>query len=147
MSAGGGDTAPRTVNVACAVIERGGRVYAARRAGGEMAGGWEFPGGKLEADETPEAALMREIREELGCQLRSLWFLDTIEYDYPAFHLHMDCYVCVIAEGTEPHSRVHSKERWLERGELLDVDWLPADKGLVQSLGTAWDEVFSEGRM
>jgi 8-oxo-dGTP diphosphatase len=134
-----------TVNVVAAVIWKDGRIYAAHRTHGELLG-WEFPGGKVEKDETPEQALRREVREELGLELSATWYLDTVERDYPTFHLHMDVYVCIPLEGSEPHSNEHDAERWLSQDELLDVDWLPADADVARSLGMAWDEVFTEGR-
>lgn len=136
-----------TVRAVAAVIHRDGRVYAAQRGHGDMRGGWEFPGGHVEEGETPEEAVRREVREELECSLGTVWYLDTVDYDYPSFHLHMDLFVCSLPEGEEPRSNEHLAERWLSRDDLLDVDWLPADRDFVMGLGASWDEVFSEGRL
>lgn len=133
------------LRVSAAIIYRDGRVLAARRAASKRQPGlWEFPGGKVEADETSEHALRREIAEELGCELRLVWLYDTVEYDYPDFHLSMDCYVCTLAPGSEPAAdpTVHEELRWLSQDELTDAEWLPADTALVTSLGYFWDEAF-----
>lgn len=133
------------LRVSAAIIYRDGRVLAARRAAGKQQQGlWEFPGGKVEAGEAPEQALRREIAEELGCELRLAWPYDTVEHDYPDFHLTMDCYVCTLAPGSEPAAdpTVHEELRWLSQGELADVEWLHADEALVASLGYFWDEAF-----
>lgn len=135
------------VRVVAAVIWRDDRVYAAQRGYGDMKDGWEFPGGKVEKGEAPEQALRREAREELGCELGGVFYLDTVEHDYDDFHLSMDVFACTPAAGDEPHSREHEAERWLARDELLDVGWLPADRDVVMSLGMSWDEVFTEGRL
>ncbi len=133
------------LRVSAAIIYRDGRVLAARRAASKHQPGlWEFPGGKVEAGETSEQALRREIAEELGCELRLVWLYDTVEYDYPDFHLSMDCYVCTLAPGSEPAAdpTVHEELRWLSQDELTDAEWLPADTALVTSLGYFWDEAF-----
>ena len=134
----------QTRHVAAAIIYRDGKVLAGRRA--DASGGWEFPGGKVEPGETGEQALRREVAEELGCRLQLGWPYDTVEHDYPDFHLFMDCFVCTLAPGEEPlrHEGVHDELRWLGRGELLDVGWLPADEGLVASLGLFWDNAFQD---
>lgn len=135
-----------TTHVAAAIIYRDGRVLAARRADDAEGGGWELPGGKLEQGETSKEALRREIREELGCELQLVWLYDTVEHDYPDFHLTMDCYVCTLAPGAEPHRHegVHAELRWLSRDELLDVDWLPADVALARGLSAFWDQLFED---
>lgn len=135
------------VRVAAAVILRDYRVYAAQRGYGDMKDGWEFPGGKVEKGETPEQALRSEVREELGCELGGVFYLDTVERDYDDFHLNMDVFACTPAAGEAPRSNEHEAERWLARDELLDVEWLPADCDVVMSLGMSWDEVFTEGRL
>ncbi|MCI6845389.1 MAG: (deoxy)nucleoside triphosphate pyrophosphohydrolase [Coriobacteriaceae bacterium] len=137
----GNDEERATVHVAAAIIQRDERILAARRAHGMD--GWEFPGGKVEAGETGEQACRREVMEEIGCKLQVMWPLDTLTYDYPEFHLVMDCFVCTLAPGAEPRAKAgeHSELRWLGRGELLDVGWLPADQGLIQTLGLAWDQL------
>lgn len=135
----------QTRHVSAAIIYRNGRVLAARRAEGkQQAGLWELPGGKVEPGETPEQALRREISEELGCELRLCWLYDTVEHDYPDFHLSMDCFVCSLAPGSEPTAdpAVHDELRWLTQDELMDVEWLPADTALASSLGYFWDEAF-----
>lgn len=135
----------QTRHVSAAIIYRDGRVLAARRAAGkDQAGLWELPGGKVEPGETPEQALRREIAEELGCEVRLAWLYDTVEHDYPDFHLTMDCYVCSLAPGSEPAAdpTVHEELRWLSQDELTDVAWLPADTALAASLGYFWDETF-----
>ena len=134
----------RTVRVACAVIKGPEGLLARRRAKGEQAGGWEFPGGKVEGSETTEEALRREVAEELGCALQLVWPYDTVEFDYPDFHLSMDAFVCTLAPGAEPKAdpNVHSELRWVDREALLDVAWLPADDRLAESLGLNWDAAF-----
>lgn len=134
------------IHVAAALIHRDGRLLAARRAAGAQAGLWELPGGKVEPGETPEQALRREIAEELGCELGSLWPYDTVGHDYPDYHLTMECFVCTLPAGAEPVAReeVHSELRWLRRDELLDVEWLPADVSLMQALAFYWDEAFAD---
>lgn len=131
-----------TKHVAAAIIQSGGRILSCQRGYGEMKDGWEFPGGKVEPGETAEQACRREIEEELGCRLGTMWYLETVEYDYPDFHLSMDCFVATLAVGQKPHLLEHEGARWLSQGELPDVDWLPADRELVRMLGVWWDQVF-----
>ena len=135
-----------SVHVAAALITRDGRLLAARRATGEHAGLWELPGGKVEEGEPPTEALRREVREELGCDVGVAWLYDTVEHDYPSFHLTMDCYVCRLTADAEPVKRegVHDELRWVSREELLDLDWLPADVTLMRSLAYYWDEAFAD---
>ena len=135
--------AVRKVHAVCAVISRDYSVFSCQRGHGDMQGGWEFPGGKVEKGETGEQALRREISEELAARLSTVWFLDTVEQDYGDFHLTLDCYVCTLAPGEEPTLLEHSDARWLGRDELLDVDWLPADRKVAMSLGGLWDALFS----
>ncbi|WP_273394821.1 (deoxy)nucleoside triphosphate pyrophosphohydrolase [Thermophilibacter mediterraneus] len=135
-----------SVHVSAGIIHRDGRVLAARRADGERAGLWELPGGKVERGEDAVQALRRELREELGCEVGACWLYDTIEYEYPEFHLTMDCYVCTLAGASEPTARegVHDELRWLARDELLDVEWLPADLDLARGLTYYWDEAIGD---
>ncbi len=123
----------RTVRVVAAVIHRDGAVLATQRGYGAYKDFWEFPGGKIEAGETPEAALVREIGEELAVTVGPERYLLTVEYDYPAFHLSMDCFLCSIASG-EPTLLEHESARWLDREHLLTVNWLPADLLIVERL-------------
>lgn len=120
-----------TVNVVAAVIVQDGKVHATERGYGEFKGGWEFPGGKIEAGETPEAALKREIKEELATEISVDQYLGTVEYDYPLFHLSMRCYICTVISG---HLTLleHMAARWLDRDHLDDVGWLPADRTVVE---------------
>ena len=132
-----------TVHVAAAIIVRGDRVLACRRGGvGPFAGGWELPGGKVREGESAFDACRREVDEELGVRVGTTYLYDTVEHDYPDFHLSMDCYVCHLRDGEEPRALEHSEMRWLSREELGDVDWLPADRDLVAGLAFAWDQVF-----
>ena len=120
--------------VICAVIVRDGRALLARRAPGQKHEGlWEFPGGKVEAGESPEDALRREIREELETEIRVGELIDTIEYDYPDFHLSMKCYACTILSG-DLHLVEHEAARWLTAEQLGSVEWLPADITLIPKI-------------
>lgn len=127
----------KTVNVVAAVIgdelERPSRIFATQRGYGEYKDGWEFPGGKVEPGETPEQALVREIREELDTEIEVGPYIDTIEYDYPAFHLSMRCYLCrVVSGGLE--LKEHEAARWLTSDTMDSVDWLPADVTIVDKI-------------
>ena len=127
----------KTVRVAAAVIcnaaERPAKVFATARGYGEFRGRWEFPGGKIEPGETARQALVREIREELSVTVEPLELLGTIEYDYPGFHLSMDCFACALREG-EIVLREALEGRWLGADELAEIDWLPADRELLGAL-------------
>ena len=120
-----------TLQVVAAVIRDGGRIFATQRGYGEHKDGWEFPGGKIEQGETPRQALVREIREELDTEISAGEYLTTVEYDYPAFHLSMQCYWCAIVEGT-PVLKEHEAARWLDLDSLDSVAWLPADLSVVE---------------
>ena len=98
-----------------------------REGYGEFKDGWEFPGGKIEPEETPEAAIVREIKEELDTEVQVVKLLDTVEYDYPKFHLSMDCFICHIKSGNLV-LKEHEAAKWLTKDTLYSVDWLPADK-------------------
>ena len=123
----------KTVRVVAAVIRDGDRIFATARGYGEYKGWWEFPGGKIEAGETPEEALVREIREELDTEIRVGELIDTIECDYPTFHLSMDCFLAEVVAG-----RLVLKEaedaRWLTKETLESVQWLPADASLIEHI-------------
>ena len=123
----------KTIRVVAAVIRKGNRIFATQRGYGEFKDGWEFPGGKIEPGETPQEALVREIREELETEIRVGDLIDTIEYDYPAFHLSMDCFWCEIVEGSL-ELKEHEAAKWLDRESLYTVDWLPVDVGLVEKI-------------
>lgn len=123
----------KIVRVVAAVIRDGDRIFATARGHGEYKGWWEFPGGKIEAGETPEEALVREIHEELDTEIRVGELIDTIEYDYPTFHLSMDCFWAEVVAG-----RLVLKEaedaRWLTKEMLESVQWLPADRTIIDAL-------------
>ena len=123
----------KTIRVVAAVIRKDDRIFATQRGYGEFKDGWEFPGGKIEPGETPQQALVREIREELETEIRVGDLIDTIEYDYPTFHLSMDCFWCEIVEGSL-ELKEHEAAKWLDRESLYTVDWLPADVGLIDKI-------------
>ena len=123
----------KTVKVVAAVICDGERVFATQRGYGDYKDFWEFPGGKLEAGETSAQALAREIREELDTQIEVGELLTTVEYDYPGFHLSMDCFLARVLEG-DLVLREHEAARWLGPDELDSVPWLPADRAAVARL-------------
>lgn len=128
----------KTVRVVAAIIkaenEKGEPIiFATQRGYGEFKDGWEFPGGKIEEGETPKEALMREIREELETEIAVGELLDTLEYDYPAFHLSMDCFWAEIVSGNLI-LKEHEAARWLSKEELDSVEWLPADISLIDEI-------------
>ena len=116
----------QTVHVVAALIINQDKVFATQRGYGEFKDGWEFPGGKIEPGETPEQALKREIQEELATQIRVAQPLTTMEYDYPTFHLSMQCFLCKVEKGNLTLLE-HEAAQWLSYDELNSVDWLPAD--------------------
>lgn len=127
----------KTIEVAAAVIKRkteqGIEFFATQRGYGSYKGFWEFPGGKLEYEETPEEALVREIREELAVGIAIDRFLHTVEYTYPSFHLSMHCFLCHIISG-EPVLAEHTAAKWLSIEDLHSVTWLPADTEMLDRL-------------
>ena len=124
----------KTVKVVAAIIHRDGKIFATARGYGDFKGGWEFPGGKIEPGETPEEALRREILEELDTEIRVEELIDTIEYDYPTFHLSMECFWCSIVRGDLILNEAEAA-RWLTREELWSVAWLPADETIIGEVG------------
>lgn len=124
------------IEVVAAIIEDNGRYLATQRGYGEFKDGWEFPGGKIEKGEEREAALRREIREELGAIIEIQDFLCTVEHTYDTFQLTMHCYICRLASASHIHLLEHEASQWLGAEELLSVDWLPADVKVVESLTT-----------
>ena len=123
----------KTVKVVAAIIIHENKIFATQRGYGEFKDGWEFPGGKIEPGETPQEALVREIKEELDIEIEVKDFLETVEYDYPAFHLSMDCFFCAIKSG-ELVLKEHEAAKWLTPETLDSMDWLPADQGLVEGI-------------
>ena len=122
------------INVVCAVIVNKGRIFACQRGYGEWKDWWEFPGGKIESGESPEEALQREIREELSIDISIDRHLTTVDYDYPDFHLTMHCYLCHLKDDIQPYLLEHEAARWLGKGELEEVKWLPADVEVIKAL-------------
>ena len=123
----------KTVRVAAAIIVKDGRIFATQRGYGDYKDWWEFPGGKLEEGESPEDALVREIREELRAEIRAGRLFDTVEYDYPKFHLVMYCYLCeLVSEGLELVE--HEAACWLGKNDIRAVKWLPSDIEVVEKL-------------
>ena len=123
----------KTVRVTAAVICRENKIFATQRGYGDYKDWWEFPGGKIESGESPEHALKREILEELAAEISVGRKIMTVEYDYPTFHLSMDCFVCTLIRG-EPELLEHEAAKWLSRSELDSVPWLPADREVVDLL-------------
>ena len=141
----------KTIEVVAAIIRKDGKIFATQRGYGDFKDWWEFPGGKMEAGETPEEALVREIREELSTEIVIEQFLHTVEWDYPQFHLTMHCYLCSLASDSlqfhltmhcylcslasdSLHLNEHEAARWLDAGTLHSVRWLPADEGILSLL-------------
>ena len=123
----------KQIEVVAAIIRKGDRIFATQRGYGEWKDWWEFPGGKMEEGESPEEALVREIREELSTEISVEELLCTVEYDYPKFHLTMHCYWCsLVTEAL--HLNEHEAARWLTSDELDSVDWLPADLLVVEAI-------------
>src|SRR5699024_8096294 len=120
----------KTVRVVAAVIRKDEKIFATQRGYGEFKDGWEFPGGKIELGETPQEASKREIREELETEIEDGEWFDTVEYDYPDFHLSMDCFLCTIKSG-DLVLKEHEAAKWLSKDTLYSVEWLPADVELI----------------
>lgn len=125
--------AMKTIKVVAAIIIHEGKVFATQRGYGEFKDGWEFPGGKVEENETLKDALVREIKEELDTEIEVGELLGTVEYDYSKFHLSMDCFICSIKSGNLV-LKEHEAAKWLEKENLDSVDWLPADSGLIEKI-------------
>ena len=123
----------KAIEVAAAIIRKGDKIFATQRGYGDFKDGWEFPGGKVEAGESPEDALKREIFEELETHIQVERFVTTVEYDYPKFHLKMHCYICSIESGSLT-LKEHEAARWLKLSDIYSVDWLPADKIVVDEI-------------
>ncbi|MBR2844344.1 MAG: (deoxy)nucleoside triphosphate pyrophosphohydrolase [Solobacterium sp.] len=123
----------KTIRVTAAVIVHEGRIFATQRGYGPYKDGWEFPGGKIEAGETPEQTIVREIREELNITIAADRYITTIEYDYPDFHLSMDCFYAHIEEG-QISLLEHEAARWITKDQLDEIAWLPADLLLIPYL-------------
>jgi 8-oxo-dGTP diphosphatase len=123
----------KAIEVVAAIIKKENQVFATQRGYGVAKGYWEFPGGKIEAGETPPQALIREIKEELDITIEVGELIDTVEYDYPQFHLTMHCFFCVILSGNIV-LKEHEASKWLTKDSLDSVNWLPADEALIERL-------------
>jgi len=126
----------KTIEVVAAVIRKGGKIFATQRGYGEFKDWWEFPGGKLELGETPQQALVREIREELDADIAVGELIQTVEWDYPAFHLTMHCFWCKLTSEAL-HLNEHEASAWLKKENLRSVKWLPADLELLDYIDKA----------
>lgn len=129
----------KTVKVVAAVIRKDNKIFATQRGYGDFKGGWEFPGGKVEDGETPEQALVREIKEELATDIEVGDFIADIEYDYPTFHLSMNCFWATIKDGNLTLLE-HEAAKWLDADSIYSVDWLPADEMIIPDLKLAISE-------
>lgn len=123
----------KTIEVVAAIIRKGDMIFATQRGYGEFAGGWEFPGGKVEEGEALHEALEREIKEELDAEIKVETLLDVVEYDYPNFHLTMHCYMCKLL-SEDLILKEHKDAKWLTKETLDSVEWLPADVVLIEKL-------------
>jgi 8-oxo-dGTP diphosphatase len=123
----------KRIEVVAAIIKQDDKIFVSQRGYGDYKGFWEFPGGKMEAGETPQQALKREIKEELDIEVTVGELFDTVEYDYPEFHLIMHCFLCSILSG-EVVLKEHEAAKWLTKDKLNSVKWLPADEALVERL-------------
>ena len=125
----------KRIEVVAAIIMRGKEIFATQRGYGQWHGWWEFPGGKMEAGESSQEALRREIREELDAEIEIGDLLETVEWDYPEFHLTMHCFICTLLSESV-HLNEHEAAAWLTKETLSTVKWLPADEGLIKRLHT-----------
>lgn len=132
----------KTIKVVAAILVEDGKVFATQRGYGEFKDGWEFPGGKIEAGEMPESAIAREMKEELDVEVDIVELLDTVEFDYPQFHLSMDCFICKIRSG-KLVLKEHKAAKWLTKETLKSVEWLPADQELIGTIETYLEESVS----
>lgn len=123
----------KTIEVVAAIIRDGKNILATQRGYGDFKGGWEFPGGKMENGESPVDATVREIKEELNVDVEVGQLVETVEYDYPNFHLTMHCFLCTIKQGALVLNE-HMAAKWLTKETIDSVDWLPADQGVVEKL-------------
>ena len=123
----------KTIRVVAAVIKKENKIFCTQRGYGDFKGGWEFPGGKIEEGESPQEALVREIKEELDADIKVGDLIKTVEYDYPTFHLSMDCFWCELVSG-EIELKEHEDAKWLDKSNIDSVNWLPADLDLINSL-------------
>ena len=123
----------KTIEVVAAIIIKDGQIFATQRGYGEFQGWWEFPGGKMEAGESPQEALKREIREELDADVLVKELLETVEWDYPNFHLTMHCFICSLLSESL-HLNEHEAATWLTHETLRSVKWLPADEILLDKI-------------
>ena len=135
----------KTIRVVAAIIKATNKkgepiFFATQRGYGDLKGGWEFPGGKIEEGESPQEALAREIREELETEIAVGELIDTIEYDYPTFHLSMDCFWAEIVSG-DLVLKEHEAAKWLTKDELDSVEWLPADITLIDKIKEIIDKI------
>ena len=125
----------KTIEVVAAVIVKDGKVFATQRGYGQWQGWWEFPGGKIESGECPQEALVREIREELDAEIEVGDLLETVEWNYPNFHLTMHCFICSLTSESM-HLNEHEAATWLTKETLHSVKWLPADEGILSKIET-----------
>lgn len=133
-------TTRKQVTVAAAIIVDGDKIFATQRGYGKFKDGWEFPGGKVEQGETPQQAVKREIREELDTEIKVGELFDTVEYDYPDFHLTMHCFFCTVISG-DLVLKEHEAAKWLTKETLDSVDWLPADIDLIKKLKAGFTQL------
>lgn len=131
----------RKIEVVAAVIRKDGRIFATQRGYGEFKDKWEFPGGKIEPGESREEALAREIREELDAEIRIERHICTVDYDYPAFHITLHCFLCSLGSGA-PVLKEHESARWLGADGLDTVDWLPADMDVIRRIKEEFFYIF-----